>query len=330
MGSKAIYVDEINADEDWLHAKEFGINAKNPDASLMSQHDFLELANKTFGLKNIELDITYRDFGKLTSRLGYKELFFQKTPHLHSYDKQPFHFLIQLIIMSKIQYIWVKKYIDENSSTKTIRADLKKLKSSTDTLRQQLINFTEHHQQVKIRQIIGAKNLKDQLKEPLNQLYRSRAQGVIEQKIKNYDGGDNSKLSWTNLTELDGQLSLLNDLLDETEEVFPSKGGAPYKFSRTWLILEAARFYQDWNITQLSARISTVDEKPSGPFVRFLQQYFDIIDGYKIENSGLGSEAAKVLTAIFAPRERIMHKKLGPDLPIDELLPILKILSSHR
>ena len=191
-------------------------------------------------------------------------------------------------------------------------------------------DFTEYHQQIKIRQIVGKKGLKDQLKEPLNHLYRSRAQTVIEEKIDNYNDTPNSTLSWSNLTKLDNQLSQLSNLIEETEEIFSSKGGAPYKFSRTWLILEAVHIYEEWNVNQLAAGTSMENEKPTGPTIRFLQHLFDVFDDYKLDNSGLGSETAKILTNIFSPRERIMHKKLGPDLPIDELLPILKILKSHR
>jgi len=63
MSAPKIYSEEINIDEDWLRAKDFGINASNPDAPLMSQNDFTNLTYEKFDLADIKLKFTYRDFG---------------------------------------------------------------------------------------------------------------------------------------------------------------------------------------------------------------------------------------------------------------------------
>ena len=311
MAPSKKYTKLIDIDIEWNNrAEELGMYG-SPDEQIVSGPN-----SDLFG-------ISYRQLALLQSRLGYTDPFFTKSPATFNESQATFEGFRDHVVYIKCTYDWICQLIDGNFSSDQIKDKLNKIERKANELSFLVEDFSQHFRQIKIRRLKAHILFPQQLKQAVPD----------EEEMIFSDEPD-----WRKYGEIISALSSLEDLSISTKLLFKSPGGAPYKFSKTWLILEAIQVYEEWNIDRLKAGISREVKtgNPSGPFVRFLDQVFKTIDvnyndggGEGLRNAGLATEAAKILS-YKKKNPNSIHRELSPDLPADRLVYVLRSLVNYR
>lgn len=320
MPSRITYSKSIDIDAEWYRSVEFGIEG-SPDDPIIDNYSYSRIIEDWQPISNSSIGITYKQMALIQSLLGYDDPFFQQTTAKNEIDKATFEQFREHLIYAKINYEWILAMLDGNMAYREISPKLKKIDKARTKLQELLLDFTPHFTSIQVRSSISELKFSDQ-------------------SITGSGGAKNTTQP-PDLSVYYQTIGVLDDLkecVDLTIPFFKSVGGGTYKFSKTWLILEAAEMYEEWHTEQFEAAISNDKHgKPTGPFVRFLDRIFKIFDKTyffttetEIRNSGLPREASSVLTRIRRKQPRGFHRQLNIGLHPNDYQGLLKILRSQR
>lgn len=150
MAAKKTYSKFIDIDSMWHHAEKFGIQGK-PDDAVLDAVTFQELSMQWPNSGKNSIEINFRQIAILESLLGYSDPFFQSSEASFNGTVGSYEGLIDQLVYAKLNFEWIKNYIDGDFASKEVLIKLEKIGNNSSALIDLLSEFTEYHRLIKIR-----------------------------------------------------------------------------------------------------------------------------------------------------------------------------------
>lgn len=308
------YMQNIELEKFWHLAPEHGISC-GVSSPLVEATDIQALTEVYQNTNVTEIPLTYLDAALLMSRHGYDTPFF--SAENQDGNSRDFRQFIDEILIARLNFDWVVKKIDGAFDSKQTRQMLDKVESKALDLVRLQSELSDHFH---LWKILADENDSDFVENGERLLIRT----------------------WFNeYARTQDTLYTLADRAKSTSEMLKPPGGAPVKYSTTWLI------YEDWNVDELKAGVSLsrIANEFSGPFIRFLSTFERMMlsesvtsgnerlsaeEYYTPRNYGLGSEASKIIRYRSVSPDKKPQRRLRPNTDSNKIADTLVKLIAYK